>query len=165
MQQAIVGHQWDIVISSPLCRCLDFSQWLSVQRKLPNKVVHGFSEIDFGDWEGKTADQIEQQQPGALSEFYENPDQYLPVNGERLCVFSDRVVKSWQQVIDENAGKKLLVVTHAGVIRMIFSHVLGISLQKSFNIQVGHACISRFQHFRTNEYQNCLFIKHQNLHL
>jgi broad specificity phosphatase PhoE len=163
MQQAVFGYQWDVVISSPLCRCLDFSHWLSIQRKLPIKVVHGFSEIDFGDWEGKTAEQIEQQQPGVLSEFYEKPDQRSPGNGERISVFSQRVYESWRQVIIENAGKKLLVVTHSGVIRMIFTHILDISVQKSFSIQIDHACVSRFQHFRTGEYEYCQFLKHQNM--
>ncbi len=165
MQQPIIGHQWDIIISSPLYRCLDFARWLSNRRKLPISVIPEISEINFGDWEGKTAEQIEQYSPGALSLFYDNPDRSPPGKGESISDFSKRVYEGWQRLIVENAGKKLLVITHAGVIRMIFSYILDISIQKSFNIQIDHACFSRFQHFRTNEYQYCQFIKHQNIQM
>ncbi len=160
MQQATADQNWDIIISSPLSRCLDFAHWLSDQRKIPCNRVSGFSEIDFGDWEAKTAEQIERLNPGLLSRFYDDPEKFAPGNGESFSVFSKRVADAWQQTINENKGKNLLVITHAGVIRMIFSRILGISTKNSFHIQVDHACLSRFQHFWTNDYDYCQFLMH-----
>jgi alpha-ribazole phosphatase len=41
----------------------------------------------------------------------------------------------------------VLVITHAGVIRLLFSQLLGITPQQSFQIEVPHACLSRFSCF------------------
>ncbi|MCK5872281.1 MAG: histidine phosphatase family protein, partial [Methylococcales bacterium] len=62
---------WELIISSPLQRCLNFAKQLSQQRKLPLKINAGFQEINFGDWEAKTADEINQQWPAHLMKFYQ----------------------------------------------------------------------------------------------
>ena len=49
----------------------------------------------------------------------------------------------WQQTL---AGKRVLVVCHGGVIRMVLANVLGIPLERSFTgFAVPYACRSRIQ--------------------
>lgn len=160
MHQAISErHNWDIIISSPLSRCLDFARQISDQRQLPLTVFPEISEIDFGDWEGKTADEIEQVEPGVLERFYSDPDKYTPIKGEKFKAFSERISFAWRKLTEQNRGFRVLVITHAGMIRMVFSQVLGISIENSFRIQVGHASLTRFQHINTDSsgYYQLLF--------
>ena len=46
-------------------------------------------------------------------------------------------------MLDAHSGKHLLVVCHAGVIRMLLAQVLGMPAQNAYRIQVGSAAISR----------------------
>lgn len=148
MRKAVAEHNdWQVIITSPLCRCLDFAQKLSGEREISLITELGFQEINFGDWEAKTADQIEQIQPDALRRFYEDPFSYPPLNGESLPVFQQRIEAAWQQVLKNQQGKSILIVTHAGVIRTLFCLLLKIPLVHSFAITVEHASFTRFSCF------------------
>lgn len=138
---------WQVIISSPLRRCLDFSKQISQQKHLPLIVETGFQELDFGDWEGKTAAQIEQKQPDVLKKFYQDPLNYPPPNAENLIDFQQRIETAWQRVLKNQQGKSVLIVTHAGVIRTLFCLLLKIPLAQSFAIAVDHASFSRFHCF------------------
>ena len=140
-------NQWDMIISSPLQRCFSFAQDLSQQRQLPLIIDAGFQEINFGDWEGKTATQIEIQQLGDLAAFYQDPIKNPPPNSEPILDFQQRVLKSWQHLLQAQQGKQLLIITHGGVIRVLFSLLLKIPVKNSFAIQVSHGGLTRFQCF------------------
>ena len=79
MYQAVSGQTAaDIIISSPLKRCLAFASVLSEQQKSKLQINAGFEELDFGAWEGKTANEITLSDPDALMRFYANPNAYPP---------------------------------------------------------------------------------------
>jgi alpha-ribazole phosphatase len=63
----------------PLSRCHHFAKLLSSELQLTLVTTPAFQEIDFGDWEGKTAEQIDAQ---LLSQFYADPVNFSPPNGE-----------------------------------------------------------------------------------
>lgn len=163
MHQSIAGaEKWDVIISSPLLRCLDFATLLSEHLTLPLKVISKFSEIDFGHWEGKTAAQIQQNEPDALQKFYDNPIDFTPEQGESFACFAHRVDSAWLKILDENKGLRLLIITHAGVIRRIFSNVLGLTFSDSFHIKVNHGSISRFENLSTKDSEYCQLLFHQS---
>ena len=49
-----------------------------------------------------------------------------------------------RQISEQQRGRHVLVVAHAGVIRMIMAQTLAMPLSHLFRIQVGNAAISRF---------------------
>jgi alpha-ribazole phosphatase/probable phosphoglycerate mutase len=149
MREAVAERDdWQLIISSPLCRCLNFAEEISVQKQRPLLVEAGFQELHFGDWEGKTAEQIEQIQPNALKMFYQDPINYPPPNGESLLVFQQRIETAWQKMLKNQQGKSILIITHAGVMRTLFCLLLKIPLVHSFAIQVDHASFTRFSCFQ-----------------
>ncbi|NOQ35845.1 MAG: phosphoglycerate mutase [Methylococcaceae bacterium] len=145
MQQRVNGFDdWELIISSPLQRCLNFATELSQQRQLPLMIDAGFQEINFGDWEGKMAAEIEAE---SLMRFYQDPINNPPPNGEAMQAFQQRIQQSWQKILDLHQGKRILVITHAGVIRYLFSLLLKIPTENSFAVQISHASLTRFQCF------------------
>jgi len=145
MQQALIDQPpWNIILSSPLLRCYAFSQSLAKDLHCPLISVDAFQEINFGDWEGKTADQIN---PIQLSKYYADPSRYPPPNGESFQPFQERVTQAWQNILTQYPDKKILLITHAGVIRVILAQVLGLDLAHSFKIKIAHACFSRIDCF------------------
>ncbi|WP_305909333.1 alpha-ribazole phosphatase family protein [Methylomarinum sp. Ch1-1] len=143
MQRQTADQCWDRIISSPLARCHDFAKQLAKQKNLPLHVDARWQEIDFGDWDGKTAAQIEQRSPAALTRYYADPCGNTPPHGEKHADFSRRVDRAWQALLSRYPEQHLLVVTHAGVIRTLLSQLLGIPFRQSFQIGIGHACLSR----------------------
>ncbi|MDD1622190.1 MAG: alpha-ribazole phosphatase family protein [Methylococcaceae bacterium] len=141
------GGQWDAVISSPLRRCRSFASAWCQQQQRTLRIDPAWMEIDFGDWEGQTADQISAQDPDALAQFYADPVGYTPPNAESYSAFSERVAQGLEDVLANHAGQNVLIVTHGGVIRALFSLILGIPVAQSWQIDVPHACLTRFSCF------------------
>jgi len=51
----------------------------------------------------------------------------------------------WQAMLDAHSGEHLLVVCHAGVIRMLLSGTLGMPAHNAYRIQVESAAVSRIE--------------------
>jgi alpha-ribazole phosphatase len=147
MYQQCQGRHWQALISSPLRRCASFAAVWAQEHQLPWVNEPNLMEIDFGDWEGQTAEQISRYAPNALNKFYLDPAGFTPPNAESYAHFAQRIQQAWDKVITQYAGQHVLVITHAGVIRLLFSQLLGITPQQSFQIEVPHACLSRFSCF------------------
>lgn len=147
MFQQCLGHQWQVVITSPLRRCLSFASAWSQEQLAEVVIESGWKEIDFGEWEGKSAEEINLLQPGILADYYANPLEFTPPHAESYASFAMRVQQAWEGLLTNYPGQNVLVVTHAGVIRQIFSTLLAIPVQHSFQIEVPHACLTRLSCF------------------
>ena len=138
-------QNWQHIITSPLKRCADFSDELAQKHELPLRTEPEFKEVSFGLWEGKTADELLTTEPGQIKEYWNDPVNITPPQGENLLVFQQRVISRWENVLTEFQGKHILIISHAGVMRMILCHVLGMPLTELFKLDVGLAKISRIQ--------------------
>ena len=137
-------NQWDLIITSPLRRCHDFALQLAQQRQLPLHVEPRFREIGFGDWEGRTSADIMARTPDALSRFWNDPVNHPAPRGESITAFHERVAEAWRHWQKSAAGKRVLVVCHGGVIRMVLSEVMGIPIDRVFSaVSVPYACRTR----------------------
>jgi len=133
---------WDIIISSPLSRCLEFSRALSEKIGVPCAVEERMKEIGFGTWEGLTPEEIISQDSKALERFYQDPVNNRPEGAEPLQTFSDRVWETYQAIASQHAGKHILVVAHAGVARAIVANVLQMSLDDVYSrLKIEYAAI------------------------
>lgn len=149
---------WTQIISSPLSRCYDFAKNLSNDRHLPLITDPDFQEINFGDWEGKTAEQID---PLLLTQFYQNPIHFTPPNGEPFNDFQQRILTAWQTMLDDHQGQHILLITHAGVIRVILAQLLGMDIHHSFRLKIAHACLSSVECFHDNQSEDFFqLVKH-----
>lgn len=138
-------QNWQHVITSPLKRCADFAKELSQTYMLPLKNESAFKEVSFGLWEGKTADELLNSDSVAIKAYWNDPINKTPPQGENLLDFEQRVIKGWRKISTEFQGKHILLICHAGVIRIILCHILGMPLTELFKLDVGLAKASRIQ--------------------
>lgn len=158
-----VGEQcpWHHIITSPLSRCHSFARALAEDNNLSFSIEDNFKEVGFGSWEGKTPDQIKSDNLKEYEDFYKDPVNNRPPGAEPLDQFIKRTTDSFQKVADEYAGKHILLITHAGVIRSIIANTLQATPQGMYKIKIANAGISRI---RFNDKQATLeFINLRNL--
>lgn len=134
---------WQHIVSSPLQRCHAFAAELAQRHKLPLQLEPDFMEIGFGAWEGFTAKQLMQRDPEILLRFWADPVNETPPGGEPLAAFRERVVPAWERQLALYRGQHLLIVGHAGMMRMIMSHILEIPLSNLFRVQIPNAAMIR----------------------
>ena len=146
MRNAVGNHcPWQVVISSSLSRCADFSRELAERHQLPLEIDARLIELGFGAWEGRTPDELTAADPETLNRFRSDPLMHAPPSAEPLTAFRDRIISAWGSLLEHYGGKHVLVVAHAGVIRMIVAHVLNVPLQHLFRLQVPNAGITRIR--------------------
>ncbi len=146
MREAVGEHRpWDIVVTSTLSRCQVFAEEVAQRHALALELEPRFKEIGFGQWEGKTAEQLMQADPDALQRFWLDPVNNTPPGAETLDEFASRIVPAWDDLTQRHAGKHILAVGHAGMMRMIIRHVLAMPLGHMFRLQVENAAITRIQ--------------------
>lgn len=114
---------WTAIVSSPLRRCAAFAQLLADRRGLPLRFDPRLRDLHFGEWEGKTVEEVLATTPTALENFWKAPWRCPPPGGEPLDHFRTRVLAAWQSLVDSPQSRHVLVVTHAGVIRLLLCHL------------------------------------------
>lgn len=144
---AAVGDQapWTQIVSSPLLRCRAFSEALAERHGLPLTFDPRLQEVGFGVWEGKTAAEIELDAPGTLARFKADPVHARPAGAEPLAGFQARVAAGLDAIVAQHQDQHVLVVGHAGVVRMALAWALHIPLQHAYRIEVASASLTRLR--------------------
>lgn len=150
---------WQQIITSPLNRCASFAEELSRDTGLPLAYAPGFIEMGFGEWEGKTADEIQKMDQQRFFAFYEDPIRNTPPTAESLIAFQQRCITAWHEMLQQYQQRHILLVTHAGVIRLLLANILSMPHEAVFHIDVPYACLSRIEVYRDgkNEFARLLF--------
>lgn len=146
MRAATAGESpWTAIVSSPLSRCKAFAESLAENRALPVQLDSRLVEVGFGAWEGQTAEQLKQNDPDCIFNFKCDPVGNRPEGAEPLAAFYARVAAAYEDMQTRLAGQHVLVVAHAGVIRMAICHALGLPPERAYRINVGSAGMARFR--------------------
>ena len=138
-------QNWQYIITSPLKRCAEYAEELAQSLHLPLHNEPELKEVSFGLWEGKTADELLAAEPENIKRYWNNPIQETPPQGENLLTFEKRILTAWQQMLDDYKGGHILLISHAGVMRIILCHILGMPLTELFKLDIGLAKASRIK--------------------
>ncbi len=141
MQAAVEGGSWDRIVASPLIRCAAFAQALAERRGIPLAIDARLREMHFGAWEGRTAVEIMEEDGDALTRFWQNPAAYPPPGGEPLIEFQARVLAAWRDIVRDNSGQRVLLVSHGGPIRVILCEIRRHPVERLLEFEVAHAAL------------------------
>lgn len=144
-EQMPVNKPWQQIVTSPLKRCAAFAEDLARQTGLPLAYEPRLMEIAFGDWEGQTAAALEQADKNAFYAFYDDPLNNTPPGAEPLADFQQRIIEAWQDLLEQYQQRHVLIIAHAGTIRIILAHILDMPLQSMWRLDVPYAGLSRIQ--------------------
>lgn len=146
MREAVGEHRpWDRIVASSLSRCADFASELAQRHGLPLHLEPRLKEIGFGEWEGFTPEQLMAEDPQRLFRFWSDPVNHIPPGAETLRDFEQRVIAAWDALLQQHPGEHLLLIGHAGMIRMIVRHVLEMPLENLFRLRVDLAGFTRIE--------------------
>jgi len=142
MQAACEGKEWDLIVTSPLVRCQRYAESLADKLQIDCAVANDLREFDFGIWENQPMDKIFKDDFDRFKGMWDDPFNFVAPEGEALAHFEARVLKAWFGCLARQE-KRLLLVCHGGVIRILLKEVLGIPFQNINRLDVPYGSISR----------------------
>lgn len=124
--EALEGSRFARVLTTPLDRARESTAIILGAGELTPEVVPGWTEIDFGAWEGWTWDEVRDRDPDGLARYTRSgTGPFTFPDGDSRHGFEDRVraaADAWLHPDDPPT----LVVAHKGVIKVILGHLLGL---------------------------------------
>ncbi|MCY1401202.1 putative phosphoserine phosphatase 2 [compost metagenome] len=132
------GCPWQALVSSPLRRCAAFAGEVAQRHGLPLSLEADLRELDFGDWEGRSAAELMESDADALGRFWSDPYAFPAPGGEALADFEARVFAALDRLYRAHAGRHVLAVTHGGVMRLLGAVARGLPRQRLLEVAVGH---------------------------
>ena len=119
---------WTAVYASPLKRTVATAKPLCDAIGLPMRLRDGLMEISYGEWEGRTPEDVKQQHPTDHERWETEPSWYAPTGGESGAQVASRASMVLSEILSRNPEGNVLVVTHKATLRLLLCTLLGIDL-------------------------------------
>jgi isoleucyl-tRNA synthetase len=115
--QRLKKQTFDVIVSSDLERAMQTAEIIGKELGLKiSEKSHLFRERDFGTWNGKTREELKAHPhkiPGDNISFHHE----TPMGGEPFSTYLKRVKEGYLHLLKTYPGKRVLLVTHSGVLR------------------------------------------------
>jgi probable phosphoglycerate mutase len=133
-QQILASLTIDTIYTSSLTRCRHTATIIAEDRTvIPAPALN---EIHLGQWDGRTFEEIKQQDPAGFRQRGEHLDTFRPPGGESFLNLQNRVLPFFNQCLRKPGTP--LFVAHAGVIRVILCNISGLALKDLFQIPMAY---------------------------
>ena len=155
-EQAEKAAEWlklkklDGIVSSPLIRAARTAEAIAERQGLAVEYDSNLVELSFGQWEGKTFDEINSQWPGMMDEMFHNPGNIELPGGESFKQCQERCMKTIDRLISLGDEKTYAIVSHGAALRTIICGLIHIPLACSWNLALSNASITEVQHYPEN---------------
>jgi broad specificity phosphatase PhoE len=141
------GDRIDVAVSSDLARAAETARIVLGARAVPLRLDPDWREMQFGDWEGLTWEQIRAANPQLAATGGTTVKNYTPGGGgESFDALTRRVARAAQRVIAETPEDgAALVATHAGPLHALLGVLLGDAERTGPHVRFLTASVTRFK--------------------
>lgn len=129
------------VLASPMLRAMQTAEIIAAQFQTGVARDPRLTDFRVGLWEGMTYAEVDASIE--YQRFVADPMSEQVPGGEDLGQIRDRAVGAVDQAMrDAPAGESIVIVTHAGILRVILAHFLGSHLPDYHRLRVSPGSIS-----------------------
>lgn len=153
----------DYIISSPIERAMKTAQIIKGEKEVPIIECDGLKEINCGDFEGVKFEDISIKFPEEFKKVRDNPFKNRYPNGENLIDFYERVINSFNNIVEQYEGKRILIVGHGGTIKCIETFINNKKIGKGWFESIVENC--SFTHLIVNNNQININVFNDTTHL
>ena len=143
LADALRGEPLQAIYASDLTRAWETAQYLSRTTGVGLTKEIGLRERGFGDFEGKTFAEIEQQLPEQSLRWRKRDPEFSPAGGESLRALRSRVVEAAQRLAAQHPGEQIALVGHGGVMDVLYRAATRLDIQAPRTWALGNAAINR----------------------
>ena len=128
LAQRLAGERIDALLCSDLLRTRQTADPSSRRLALPAAADAGLREQHFGVFEGLTFDEVAKRHPDAFAGWLRHRPEFEVPGGESVGRFHARVIAALRAIGAAHANRRVAVVTHGGVLDMVWRTANGLPL-------------------------------------
>ena len=141
LMSSLVNEEFTRIIISPAKRALETIDYISAVKEITPLIDSRLMECDFGEWEGLTFTQVQANSPAHFEQWLADTAT-APPQGESFDAVHDRARQAVAEYSQMYAGERVLICTHASVIRALLLDVLRVGLKSHLAIEIAPASSS-----------------------
>ena len=143
LRDRLAEEKIDVIYSSNLKRALITAETIASRHQLEVIPCDELREIDFGDTEGLTYEEVNQLYPEFIELRRKRGTSVKFPGGESLDDLSQRVSKFVNNRLDQHTDEEtLLIVAHTGVTRILICQLLGLETRYMRHFRLDLASLS-----------------------
>ncbi len=130
------------VFTSDLSRALRSGEIIGAPHGLPPQPLPALREMNMGQWDGLTADEIERREPAAFAQWMARIGEFPFPDGESL---GDVLARAWpavEAIVAAHAGRAVAIVAHGGTNRALLCRMLGVPLARILAFGQDYAAVN-----------------------
>ena len=139
----------DIIYTSSALRSIQSAHLISKVFKKDFEILDDLHSRKRGIWSGLTFEQIEERYPKMLEQLHANPCCYCPNGGETMIELNKRVEAVIKKIVEENAGNRIIIVTHPEIIQAAISNALEIPAEHQAKIYIRTGSATQISYFES----------------
>jgi broad specificity phosphatase PhoE len=109
---------------SSMGRCVTTAQAISERCHLPVEIAHSLNDIDYGDWQWKTKEEVARDWPEQYRTWLERPALMQFPGGESFQTLLTRAADALRAALSRNTDGPLILVAHDSVNRAMLLQLL-----------------------------------------
>ncbi len=134
------GVALDAIYCSPQPRTQQTAAPLARQRGIEPCIEPAFDEVDLGDWQGRTFDEVREQ--AAWQHWLAHRGSAQPPGGERFADVARRMREGLARLVARHPRQHVMVVSHGDPLKAAIAGVLGLSLDHLERFELAPASVS-----------------------
>ena len=135
------------IYSSPVRRAIESAREADTHSPLAT-VDERLREIDFGEFEGLTYDEIARLYPEKYDEWMTRPTEVTFPDGESFTAMAARVHEAMDHIRGIHSGETVAIVSHGGVNRIALATALELDPRRIFRLDQAYACVNVIDYIR-----------------
>lgn len=141
----LASIECDKIISSDLGRAVESAKIISKKLKLPVITDSRLRERNLGIAQGLTLEQFSIQFSEIFEQFKNGDPDFVIPDGESIGHRYERSVAFFEETAAANEGKRIVVITHGGVLDGVFRKIFGIPLSHPRKFSLYNASVNTVQ--------------------
>lgn len=114
----------DALYVSPLNRAVETANEVARTTGITPVTDEHFIEINFGEWEGHTIEELSEKFGSAYTDFFKDPFDH-PVPGEGSFQNAmDRAIEGFNILAERHQGQNVAIISHGGLLRVMLVGLL-----------------------------------------
>jgi broad specificity phosphatase PhoE/ribonuclease HI len=136
----------DAVVCSPVRRTRESADIVAAELGLPLEEESGFAEMEFGEWDGLSFMEVAEQHKETF-EAWLGDLEAAPPGGESFSAVEARVQAGLGRVLEQHAGRTVVVVSHVTPIKTLVANALNAPLNAVFRMELSPASVSVISYY------------------